>query len=69
MKQITFDLNCGETTCASSPGVFCQFSGSKNFGTVRLCTLFACASGEPQSLYPDSEGCIARCQLCLDKAH
>ena len=45
---LTLKIECGPTTCASEPGAFCSFVGSREFGTQPLCTLF------PDAEYPYS---------------
>lgn len=54
----------GETTCAVTPGVFCRFWGTKNFGTKNVCGLFC-----DTPLYDHTEGertgWVARCRECL----
>ena len=40
MKIIKLELNCGEKTCASSPGNFCRFARSSVDGFLPRCTLF-----------------------------
>jgi len=59
--NITRTIVCGETTCASEPGKFCDYVAAQRFGTRPVCTAF---EGEPR-LY-DHDGWLQRCQACLD---
>ena len=52
------EIRCGETTCASEPGVFCGELGAKSFGTKPHCLHF----DEP--LY-EKDGWVQRCDRCL----
>lgn len=63
--QIQFNIECGKNTCASEPGKFCTFRGTKSFGTVPFCLLFhetleisANEHGEP------GLGWTQRCKAC-----
>jgi hypothetical protein len=60
VKQHTVSLSfqCGELTCASEPGKFCRFIGSKSFGTQPTCTLFNVKLFDPN-------GWVLRCRECL----
>ena len=58
-KKISFDIECGEKTCASKPGNFCRFfRGSLNGNDT--CYLF----GRVYS-YPTGYGCIQRHKDCI----
>ena len=41
MPKLTLDINCGDTTCASSPGKFCRFLLTQKFGQVPVCQFFS----------------------------
>ena len=56
--DVTFRIECGETTCASEPGRFCGQFGSRRFGQVPHCMLFGVDLGE-------LDGWVARCAECL----
>lgn len=51
----------GEKTCASEPGKFCRFAGSKSFGTDPWCTLF-------NTRLRDKDGWLQRAPECLETA-
>jgi len=59
-------INCDDKTCASEPGSFCAFYGTRKFGTTPCCTLFP----EGQSFTELKEdrpfGWIQRCPACID---
>lgn len=70
MKTITLKIECGETTCASKSGKFCQFLGSKKFGSIAVCMLFPTKNPTPNNdgltvLEENENGWIARCDQCL----
>lgn len=50
----------GEKTCAVTPGKFCEFFGTNNFGTEPICMYFY----EP--LF-EADGWTQRCRSCLNK--
>lgn len=52
------EIKCGKRTCASKPGEFCQFIGSKKFGQQHVCMLFDC------ELFGDS-GWLMRDEQCM----
>lgn len=52
---LTFQIECGETTCASEPGKFCQYVGVQGFGTKPICLLFRDSRAQPVRLW-DSDG-------------
>jgi len=59
-------INHGETTCASEPGKFCRFLGSKKFGLIPVCLLF----GETLDVHHqqhDKAGWVARCGQCHEE--
>jgi len=59
---ITRTIVCSETTCASERGKFCDYVGTRRFGSERVCTAF---EGEPIRLY-DHDGWLQRCDACLE---
>lgn len=63
MKTIKLNLDCGESTCASEPGKFCQFFGSMRFGTIAVCRLFPSDDGAQTELF-EKDGWIQRCEAC-----
>jgi hypothetical protein len=66
---IQFELNCGKTTCAKEPGVFCQFLLARRFGTEPVCGLFRDSKGDNLRLV-DKDGDVVdwllRCPQCLE---
>jgi len=62
---LTLKIECGPTTCASEPGAFCSFVGSREFGTQPLCTLFPDAE-YPYSRLRDIDGWLQRCRACME---
>lgn len=61
VKILQFKITCGETTCAVSPGVFCEYTGSKSFGTKPWCLLFQeplFDDGNPSGWLKRSESCL-----------
>jgi len=68
---VQFEIDCGEKTCASEPGKFCEFLGTQRFGTIPLCLLFPQSNPEPgtsASATPlkDRGGWLQRCEACLN---
>jgi hypothetical protein len=70
-KSVTFDVlfvrtvTCGEDTCASAPGVFCNHIGSRRFGSQPHCMmhhvdLYEVTNGE-------RKGWVERCLACKEK--
>lgn len=55
------EVTCGELTCASDPGNFCQFVRTERFGTQWVCGLF------DRPLFDDENGWLKRCDQCLEK--
>jgi len=51
-------IKCGESTCASEPGVFCPYVQTRSFGTKYLC-------GEFDQKLVDQDGWLQRCPACL----
>jgi hypothetical protein len=69
MKRIlNIEIDCGEKTCASEPGKFCEYLSTKKFGSIYLCGIFI----DPDNveaytvLEEDEHGWLQRCQKCLD---
>lgn len=57
-------IECGENTCASEPGKFCQYLGSTKLGTVTICTLFPSTHESFTYLENTSAGWVERCAAC-----
>ena len=57
-KILQFEIECGETTCASSPGIFCSFGVSDCFGRSE-CFFFGPLD--------EKDGWVQRHQLCIEK--
>jgi len=61
MKQkLTFEIECGEKTCAYDVGDFCEFAELKRFGTIPVCRIF---NEELQ----EKGGWLQRCPECLER--
>ena len=70
LKTLRIQIECGETTCASEPGRFCRFLGSRRMGTVPVCMLFP--EKNPGRKHPggiteleQTTGWLQRCPACL----
>lgn len=63
--KLTLTVNCGKTTCASKPGRFCRFFGSRKFGQVPICTLFPDELGT-NTFLQEQDGWVQRCPACLE---
>ena len=59
-KTIFFEIECGETTCASSPGVYCPMLRITINGKDR-CRLFG-------RVYENEDAYIVRHKKCLELA-
>ena len=64
IRKVQVRLKCGEKTCAWSPGKFCRFFGSRNFGQNPICCLFPSDPGTYTDLN-EIDGWIQRCEICL----
>jgi hypothetical protein len=63
MAKLTFDITCGKDTCASVPGVFCQFITANVTGFNVMCRLF------DKKLHDKDGGVrdwILRCKECKE---
>jgi hypothetical protein len=61
-RTLEIEIECGDKTCASEPGKFCQFVGTKSFGKTYLCMLFP---SEDSYTILESGGWLMRCEQCL----
>ena len=57
-KTLKIDIDCGDLTCASKPGKFCEWIGSRKFGQIARCMLF----DQDLELI---DGWTHRCEQCL----
>jgi len=64
MKILQIPINCGKSTCAKSPGNFCQFFGTIKFGTIPACRLFPTNENSYTKL-EEKDGWTQRCNECL----
>ena len=64
-RNLSLAVVCGDTTCASEPGKFCQFFGTRNFGQVPVCMLFPPDVGTSTPLF-EKDGWVQRCSACLE---
>lgn len=70
MRNLNIKIECGDRTCASEPGKFCTFLGSKQFGTRFACCLFPDDRGDNTPLHEDvTGGWLQRCPRCLAAEH
>lgn len=61
-RELRIPIECGDRTCASAPGEFCAYSGTRRFGTEVVCLLFNVAKE-----HLDVEGgWTMRCKECLE---
>jgi hypothetical protein len=44
-KTLQIQIECGETTCASSPGKFCPYVYTERMGSITFCKLFSDQGG------------------------
>ncbi len=63
-RTLRVEIECGETTCASEPGKFCEFFGSRNFGSVPVCALFPAGDSTWTDL-EEKDGWTQRCSQCI----
>lgn len=64
--KLAIDVQCGEKTCATEPGKFCQYVGSRRFGTQPVCLLFPGNNAAHTDLFPiEDTGWLRRCAPCL----
>jgi hypothetical protein len=66
--QFVEEIRCGERTCASVSGVFCEHLGTKCFGQIPICLRFT--STDPDGVrnfteLEDELGWVQRCPECL----
>ena len=71
MSTLKIIINCGEMTCASSPGKFCEYLGARKFGQQPVCLLFPelnPAPGDPGgvTVLEQTEGWLQRLPACLE---
>jgi hypothetical protein len=69
--EIRLEIECGETTCASRPGEFCEWFGTRKLGQIPICTLFPTPGSSKHPLTRDLEekdGWTQRCPECLKAA-
>lgn len=74
-RTLQLQIDCGEKTCASAPGKFCQWCLTTRFGTRWICGLFRDEQSNPVRLrsaqrWSDDgwkdDGWLQRCQQCLE---
>ena len=65
MKTIRLTITSGERSCASSPGEFCIFLLSTNFGTRWRCQIFDSSDTREQTGLKEVDGWIQRHPGCL----
>lgn len=62
--ELRVRVECGATTCASSPGKFCKYVGARKMGTVSICLLFPSIDTSFTDL-EDDDGWLQRCPDCI----
>jgi hypothetical protein len=62
---ILFEIECGEKTCASEPGKFCEFTRVPANGDA-YCALFSSPGKFNVIRLRDSEGWLMRHEKCLE---
>lgn len=63
MPTLTIPIECGADTCASEPGKFCRFVGSRSFGQRFVCRLFPTKT-ESFTPLAERDGWLQRCDQC-----
>ena len=64
-RTILIEIDCGEDTCASEPGKFCEYVGHRGLGgTIPICTLFAYGRDVTTDLGEINGGWLRRCDAC-----
>jgi hypothetical protein len=73
ISHLLINIECGNETCASKPGVFCKYLGTTKFGTNYVCVLFPNQNpgrkehGGVTPLQEDKPGgSLLRCTACLN---
>ena len=64
-RTLELTIDCGDTTCASEPGKFCRFFGTRRMGTEFVCRLFPTTEDSFTPL-EDKDGWVQRCEACLE---
>lgn len=65
-ERLTLHIECGETTCASKPGRFCQYLQTRRFGTVYFCRIFHDYDAQGHPLPADEkDGYVMRHDECI----
>lgn len=67
--RIEINIECGENTCASEPGKFCEYAGSMKFGSIPVCMLFNGqdrSGGTSQTILEEKDGWVQRCPACKE---
>jgi hypothetical protein len=59
-------IECGEKTCASEPGVFCDHLRTIKFGQQPICNRFTEVGtrGDGPTRLRDVDGWVIRCDMC-----
>lgn len=69
-RTLQIKINCGEKTCASVPGKFCRFCGSRRLGSMPVCMLFPAKNPGRKNVggrtdLEMKDGWTQRCDDCL----
>lgn len=67
-KQLILEVDCGDKTCASEPGRFCQYLSTRNFGTESYCRIFGQVDyrASPVALETGEDGWLQRWPDCIE---
>lgn len=65
LRNLNIQINCGDSTCASKPGEFCNFFATTHFGMTPVCSLFQ-TEKEFYTPLNQKDGWVQRCKDCLD---
>ena len=64
--RLVIEIQCGAKTCATEPGKFCKYVGSRRLGTQPVCLLFPGNNAAHTDLYAEpGESWLMRCDACL----
>lgn len=66
-KNLNISITCGEKTCGSDIGEFCEFLRQTHSGQKWLCGIFGTDAEEYTILLKGKDGWLLRCAACLHK--
>lgn len=65
-RTLHVNIKAGATTCASEPGEFCRFVGTRKMGTQHVCRLFP-TDDDSYSPLEDHSGWLQRLPECIER--